>query len=546
MSFEKILSHPDVLAFLKEHKMKTPTAIQSLVIPDFIKGKSVNVIAKTGSGKTLAFALPICELLKEDEANFPVTDKKSAHGKPRAVILAPTRELGLQLHKVFKSIAHHAKMRVRLLAGGEGAKTNHLLARDNIDILIATPGRLSNALKKKELNLKETKYIIMDEADQLLDLGFRRDLVNICGSTDGSLVHVGLFSATDSESLAEFCKTVLPDVEFTQYNAEEKNKLTQTVRTFNIYVTDKEKISMTEAFLKNQAKGRGIIFVNKHDTVDSLMLELTEKFPKMKFHALHGEMEARDRKKNYDTYLKQGGVLIATDIIARGMHIDDLIWVMNFDLPFEAVYYIHRCGRVGRMNAEGFAYNLVTPKDVNIITRINEAIKNQSAIRLTSFDEGKFASVKAANKPKLATKIDKKKKQLSDLKEKVFKKKRPSEQKHLKTIKTSSTPRYKRNDKETISAKKERSNRPKGKLDSKNSALRTTKKSYAKTDTRSEGRPEKKFDNKVAPRTAAKTAARPAARSTERAAPKSSARPSARPAAKTSARPSSKKPTNKR
>ena len=217
----------------------------------------------------------------------------------------------------------------------------------------------------------------------------------------------------------------------------------------------------------------------------------------MKFHALHGEMEARDRKKNYDRFLKEGGVLIATDIIARGMHIDDLIWVMNFDLPFEAVYYIHRCGRVGRMNAEGFAYNLVTPKDVNIISRINEAIKNQTAIRLTSFDEGKFASVKAANKPKTATRLEKKKTQLSDLKKKVFKKKRPSEQKHLKTIKTSSTPRYKRNDKETISAKKAQSRRPTGKLDSKNSAVR----------------PSKKITTRSAPKSSIKSPAKPAARS---------------------------------
>ena len=461
MNFDKILSHPAILAFTEEHKLKEPTNIQTQVIPDFIKGKSVNVVAKTGSGKTLAFALPVCELLKEDEANFPVGDPKTKHGKPRAVILAPTRELALQLHKVFKSISHHAKMRIRILAGGEGAKTNHLLARDNIDVLIATPGRLSNALKKKELNLKETKYLIMDEADQLLDMGFRKDLVNIYGSTDASLVHVGLFSATHSDSLEEFCRTVFGDVEFKSYSAEEKNKLTQSVRTFNIYVTDKEKNSMTEAFLKNQAKGRGIIFVNKHETVDSLTLELAPKFPKIKFHSLHGEMEARDRKKNYDRFLKDGGILISTDITARGMHIDDLVWVMNYDLPFEAVYYIHRCGRVGRMAAEGFAYNLVTPKDINIISRINEAIKNQTAIRLTSFDESKFAAVKAAAKPKSSTKIEKKKKQLSVLKEKVeHKKKKPEEKKYLKTIKSTSTPRYKRNEKKVTKTSKASSGRP--------------------------------------------------------------------------------------
>lgn len=444
MSFEKILSHPSVLAFLSEQKIKEPTQIQSQVIPDFIGGKSVNVIAKTGSGKTYCFALPISEQLKIIEENSKGGDPKKNLGKPKAVILAPTRELALQLQKVFKSISHHVKLRVRLLAGGEAAKTNHLLARDTIDVLIATPGRLSSALKRKEINLKETNYIIMDEADQLLEMGFRRDLENIYQSCDASLVHVGLFSATHSESLDEFCRTIFSEIEFATYNSDDKNKLTQSVRTFNIYLKDEEKIVMTETFLKTQAVGRGIIFVNKHDTVDMLYSTLPAKFPKMKFHALHGEMEAKTRKKNYDQFLKEGGVLISTDITARGMDIDDLIWVMNFDLPFEAVYYIHRCGRVGRRQKEGFAYNLVTPKDMNIITRINEAIKNQSAMKLTSFDEKKFSGMKAIKSKTMVTKLDKKKKQLDTLKKKVFEKKKPSDRKHLKVIKGSSTPRYKR------------------------------------------------------------------------------------------------------
>nr|BDT28096.1 DEAD/DEAH box helicase [Bacteriovorax sp. HI3] len=444
MSFEKILSHPSVLAFTTENKLKEPTRIQSLVIPDFIKGKSVNVIAKTGSGKTLCFALPICELLKTAEEDGMVGDPKETKGKPRAVILAPTRELALQLQKVFKSVSHHVKLRVRMLAGGEAAKANHLLSRDNIDILIATPGRLSNALKRKELNLKETNYLIMDEADQLLEMGFRRDLENIYKSCDDTLVHVGLFSATHSPSLDEFCRTIFAEIDFASYNSEDKNKLTQSVRTFNIYLKDDEKLKMTEAFLKNQAQGRGIIFVNKHDTVTSLYSQLPEKFPKMKFHALHGEMEAKARKKAYDQFLKEGGVLISTDITARGMDIEDLVWVMNFDLPFEAVYYIHRCGRVGRRQAEGFAYNLVTPKDMNIITRINEAIKNQSAIRLTAFDEKKFSAVKAIKAKAVETKLDKKKKQLDELKKKVFTKKKPGEKRHAKTVKNVNTPRYKR------------------------------------------------------------------------------------------------------
>jgi len=448
MNFEKILTHPSILSFLKEQKLTEPTTIQAQVIPDFLNGKSVNVIAKTGSGKTYCFALPISEQLKIIEENTKSGDPKKNLGKPKAVVLAPTRELALQLQKVFKSISHHVKLRVRILAGGEAAKTNHLLSRDHIDILIATPGRLSSALKRKEINLKETNYIVMDEADQLLEMGFRRDLENIYQSCDSTLVHVGLFSATHSASLDEFCSTIFSQVDFSSYNSSDKNKLTQQVRTLNSYLKDEEKLVMTETFLKTQAQGRGIIFVNKHDTVDKLIELLPEKFPKIKFHALHGEMEARTRKKNYDQFLKEGGVLISTDITARGMDIADLVWVMNFDLPFEAVYYIHRCGRVGRNQKEGFAYNLVTPKDLNIIARINEAIKNQTAIKLTSFDEKKFSAVKAIKAKAEGSKLDKKKKQLETLKKKVFEKKKPTERKHLKVVKGSSTPRYKRLEKD--------------------------------------------------------------------------------------------------
>lgn len=445
MSFEKIFSHPSINSFLKEQKIKNLTDIQTLVIPDLLKGKSVNVIAKTGSGKTLCFALPIFDLLKTHEENIRQVGMETVRGRPLAVVLAPTRELAMQLHKVFKSIAHHSKMRVRMLAGGEVAKVNHLLSRDMIDILIATPGRLSSALKRKELNLKEVKYLVMDEADQLLEMGFRKDLINIYDSTDASLVHVGLFSATHSAALDEFCSTTLADIDFASYNTQDKNKLTQSVRTFNIFLNEPEKLKMTSAFIKNEAKGRGIIFVNKHETVEFLKHELDNAFPKIKFHALHGEMEARTRKKNYDQFLKEGGVLISTDITARGMDITDLVWVFNYDLPFEAVYYIHRCGRVGRRMKEGFAYNLVTPKDLNIVSRINEAIKNQTAIKLTVFDEKKFSPIKKAKElQEKVTKLDIKKKQLADLKSKVSNKVKPGERRKVRTIKKSSTPRYKR------------------------------------------------------------------------------------------------------
>jgi superfamily II DNA/RNA helicase len=445
----ELFANSFIKSFLDENKITKLTDIQESVIPEIMKGKSVNVIAKTGSGKTLAFLLPTIELIKNYELNLGVRNKATDRGKPLAIILAPTRELCMQLNKVTKSVAHHAKLRVRSSLGGTGTKTKET-KHEFVEILIATPGRLASSIKRSEIDLSEVRYIIMDEADQLLELGFKKDLESIYQACDASLAKVELFSATYSDSLKSFIDSVFSDIEFFDYNVQDKNKLSRSVRTFNIYLKDDEKVKMTVAFLKNEAKGRGFIFVNKHENVDSLVLELRKQIPKTTFHSLHGNMEAGDRKKAYDNYIKSGGILVCTDVMARGIDIVDLNWVLNYDLPFEAVYYIHRCGRVGRNLKDGFAYNLVTPKDATIIARINEAIKNQTALVLTSFDENKFKTQKIKQaKLEKVTKIEKKKKVLEDLKAKITKSKASLKggkkpfKKHVKYVKPSTTPRYK-------------------------------------------------------------------------------------------------------
>jgi len=362
---------------------------------------------------------------------------------------------------VTKGVSHHAKIRVRSLLGGTGTKTKEIRF-EFVDLLVATPGRLASAIKRKEIDMSQVRYIVMDEADQLLELGFKKDLETIYNATNVSLVKVGLFSATYSDALKAFVDSVFADLEFFDYNIQDKNKLSRSVRTFNIYIRETEKLKMAEAFLKNEAKGKGIVFVNKHDTADMLYKELKDKFPKVPYHVLHGEMKAGDRKKAYDSYLKTGGVLIASDVMARGIDISDLNWVLNYDLPFEAVYYIHRCGRVGRNMKDGFAYNLVTPKDATIIARINEAIKNQTALILTSFDEKKFNTEKKSQASKETdTKLDRKKKQLGELKKKITAKpgsktalKKHAEKKHVKHVKAVTTPRYKRTEKAKSKAKR--------------------------------------------------------------------------------------------
>jgi superfamily II DNA/RNA helicase len=443
-------SNSFIQSFLTEQKIKTLTDIQEQVIPEILKGKSVNVIAKTGSGKTLAFLLPVIDLLKNLEDNNGFRNKAEDRSKPLAIILAPTRELCQQLAGVTKGVSHHAKLRVRSLLGGTGTKTKEIRYQ-MVDVLIATPGRLASAIKRKEIDMSEVRYFMMDEADQLLELGFKKDLEAIYNAADASLVKVGLFSATQSDALTTFIESVFKDIDFYNYNIQDKNKLSRTVRTFNIYLKDEEKTKMAIAFLKNEAKGKGMIFLNKHESVDSLLESLQKEMPKTVFHSLHGNMEASDRKKVYDRYIKTGGILVCTDIMARGIDISDLMWVLNFDLPFEAVYYIHRCGRVGRNMKDGFVYNLVTPKDSAIVARINEAIKNQTALILSSFDEKKFKAAKSQEvKKEKETKLERKKKVLKQLKVKVGMErptstiKKKTVKKHVKFVKRDNTPRYKR------------------------------------------------------------------------------------------------------
>lgn len=440
--------NPFVKEFLTENKISKFTDIQEKVMPEILGGKSVNVIAKTGSGKTLTFLLPVLDLLKNMEANNGIRFDKEERGKPLAIILAPTRELCLQLTKVTKQVSHHAKLRVRSLLGGTGTKTKEIKF-EFVDVLIATPGRLASSLKRKEIDLSELRYLIMDEADQLLELGFKKDLVSVYEGCDASLVKIGLFSATYSEALKTFVESIFADIDFYDYNMQDKNLLTRTIRTFNIYLTDKEKLKMTEAFLKNEARGRGIVFVNKHETVEQLKIDLPKILPKANFHYLHGNMEAGARKKSYDQFIKHGGILVCTDVMARGIDISDLMWVLNYDLPFEAVYYIHRCGRVGRNMKDGFVYNLVTPRDSAIALRINEAIKNQTALVLNAFDEKKFKSEKTKQRISEAEdKLEKKKKMLKEMKAKIQNKnskkaKAKVVKKHVKTVKANTTPRYK-------------------------------------------------------------------------------------------------------
>lgn len=392
MAFLNADLHPNLEAYFKENGLKTATAIQKRVIPEILNRKSIIVLSETGSGKTLSYALPIASKLKQKEDEGV---KNTIKGAPYALIVAPTRELATQIHGVFKGISHHCKLRVRDLTGGDTSAKMKSVASGSYEILIATPSRIKSAIQKKELNFAQLQYVIFDEADQLFDMGFKRDLDFMIEYFDMNHTMMGFITATLPETVENYILEKFVDVDFTKIASDVSHAPQSKVETFNVRVEPEEKNPVVRMFLEKQAQGRGIIFTNQRNQAEDLFKFLTEKMPKLKTRLLHGEMEIKEREASIRQFVdKKAQVLVATDIAARGIDIQDLEWVLNYGLPKTAIYYLHRCGRVGRGGKRGIVYNLVAHHDSKMIAQINEAVKNEKHLNLSPIPEEKMKSEK--------------------------------------------------------------------------------------------------------------------------------------------------------
>jgi superfamily II DNA/RNA helicase len=392
MAFLNADLHPNLEAYFKENGLKTATLIQKRVIPEILNRKSIIVLSETGSGKTLSYALPIASKLKQKEDQGT---RNTVKGAPYALIVAPTRELATQIHGVFKGISHHLKLRVRDLTGGDTSAKMKSVASGSYEILIATPSRIKSAIQKKELNFAQLQYVIFDEADQLFDMGFKRDLDFMIEYFDLNHTMMGFITATLPETVENYILEKFVDVDFTKIASDVSHAPQSKVETFNVRVEPEEKNPVVRMFLEKQAQGRGIIFTNQRNQAEDLFKFLAEKLPKLKTKLLHGEMEIKEREASIRQFVdKKAQVLVATDIAARGIDIQDLEWVLNYGLPKTAIYYLHRCGRVGRGGKHGIVYNLVAHHDSKMIAQINEAVKNEKHLNLSPIPEEKMKSEK--------------------------------------------------------------------------------------------------------------------------------------------------------
>ncbi|MDD2661125.1 MAG: DEAD/DEAH box helicase [Methylococcales bacterium] len=367
MTFEQLGLPGQLLKAVAEQGYITPTPVQQKAIPLILEGRDVLAGAQTGTGKTASFTLPLLQRLAE---------KSDPHQKPRRVrglILVPTRELAAQ---VFESVIAYGKylpLHVEAVVGGAsiGVQTRNL--RRGCDIVVATPGRLIDHLQQRNVNLSNVEILVLDEADRMLDMGFMPDVRQIMSLLPKQRQSL-LFSATVPNAIKSFASSVLNnpvEVEVAKQNATADNV------SERVYGISREyKRELLSYLIGGNNWQQVLVFVRTKHGADRLEKQLIE--DGIRTTALHGDKTQGARNKALE-YFKTGkvSVLVATDIAARGLDIDELPHVVNFDLPQVPEDYIHRIGRTGRAGSSGEALSLVCPEEAWQLAEIEKLLKRQ-------------------------------------------------------------------------------------------------------------------------------------------------------------------------
>ncbi len=367
MSFKDLKLNKPILRAVAEAGYDNPTLVQELTIPFVLDKKDVIASAHTGTGKTAAFALPILQLLY-DKQEAPKKGKTI-----KALIISPTRELALQIGKNFKTYAAHTNLKTTVIFGGTSIEPQIDVLKKGIDIVVATPGRLLDLHKQDLLNLDYVEVLVLDEADLMLDMGFIDDVKKIerlCPEKKQAL----LFSATMPFKVEELAQGILKDPERIEVTPNSSTAI--NIGQILYYVPKRSKMELCLHLLRNTVKGSILIFRRTKFGVDKLETTLTKNGYEVE--RLHGDRTQSERQTALGKF-KNGMVkiLIATDVAARGIDIDQLDAVINFDLPNKPEIYVHRIGRTGRAGFSGTAYSLCSADEKSYIKKIEHLINVQ-------------------------------------------------------------------------------------------------------------------------------------------------------------------------
>ncbi|WP_013122437.1 DEAD/DEAH box helicase [Thiomonas sp.] len=345
------------------------TPIQAKAIPLLLDGRDIMGAAQTGTGKTAAFSLPILQQLLP----LASTSVSPARHPVRALMLAPTRELADQVYTNLKAYAKHTPLRCACVFGGMDMAPQKAELRTGVDLLVATPGRLLDHLEAKTVNLGQVQFVVLDEADRMLDIGFLPDLQRILGFLPKQRTTL-LFSATFSTEIKRLAQSYLQNpllVEVARPNATATN-----VEQRVYQVEEDDKRATLVQLLRDNPLPQVIVFVNSRLGAGRLT-RLLER-DGIKAAAMHGDKSQAERLTTLEAF-KRGEIqaLVATDVAARGLDIAELPGVVNYDVPFSAEDYVHRIGRTGRAGASGLAITLATARDARSLADIEKLIKRQ-------------------------------------------------------------------------------------------------------------------------------------------------------------------------
>ena len=365
MSFASLGLIDQILATLDTLAYHTPTAVQQQAIPAVLAGKDVMAAAQTGTGKTAGFTLPLLQRLVKSSG-------KVSSNAVRALILVPTRELAEQVHDSVRTYSQGLELRSLAAYGGVSINPQMMALRKGVDVLVATPGRLLDLHRQNAVGFNEVKVLVLDEADRMLDLGFSKELDQLFAVLPKKRQTL-LFSATFSDQIRAMANRLLREP--VRIEATPRNTTVSAVKQWLVPVDKKRKPELFVHLLKKHAWPQVLAFAKTRKGVDELVGMLAAK--RIDADAIHGDKPQPARLRALERF-KAGEVrvLVATDVAARGLDIDDLPAVVNVDLPIVAEDYVHRTGRTGRAGASGEAVSLVCADEIEQLAAI-EALTRQ-------------------------------------------------------------------------------------------------------------------------------------------------------------------------
>ncbi len=394
--FAELMLHDRLLKAIDKLGFTQPTPVQQAALPEALAGHDLIVGAETGSGKTLAFVLPMLQ-------HF--LDAPAPNTGTRGLILTPTRELAEQVCQAVKDMAAFTRIGAMTVCGGTGFKEQAAEIRKNPEILVATPGRLAEHLERQTLDFDDLEFLVLDEADRMLDMGFRDEviaIVNICRAERQSMV----FSATlTHRGVRALLPEVLNEPKELLLNTPQ-NAQAQIRQQIILADDDKHKERLVEWLLAHESYDKAIIFTNTRDKAQWLAKSLQRQ--NRRSGVLHGEM-SQDERKHVMGLMRSGkiNILVATDVAARGLDIEGLDLVINFDMARKGDEHLHRVGRTGRQEREGLAICLIAHNEWNLMASIERYLRLAFERRTLKGVEGSYkgpkkvkTSGKAAGKKK--------------------------------------------------------------------------------------------------------------------------------------------------